>query len=83
MTKYNTKREWGKEMMMLMWPKPRSSRDLVLKSPPDQVKQFSLFLEKEAFQKDEDSSRLRMEESGTRLEVGSMMKRLSKNPAMR
>lgn len=77
MTSITQKRGWGKEMMMLMGPKPRSSRDLVLKSPPDQVKQFSLFLEKEAFQKDEDSSRLRTEESGTRLEVRSMMKRLS------
>ena len=48
MTKYNPKRGWGKEMIMLMGPKPRSSRDLVLKSPPDQVKQFSLFLEKES-----------------------------------
>ena len=47
MTKYNPKRGCRKEMIMLMGPKPRSSRDLVLKSLADQVKQFSLFLEKE------------------------------------
>lgn len=46
-TKYNPKRGCRKEMIMLMGPKPRSSRDLVLKSLADQVKQFSLFLEKE------------------------------------
>lgn len=47
-TKYKPKRGWGKEMIMLMGPKPRSSRDLVLKSLAEQVKQFSLFLEKES-----------------------------------
>ena len=59
-TKYNPKRGCRKETIMLMGSKPRSSRDLVLKSLADQVKQFSLFLGRRVAQTDRDFRKMKI-----------------------